>query len=243
MPRTPGSNLIGQLAGRPVATYGLAAVSVALFLLGPASGFTTVHGEGAELRAAQQAYFQQWGVVPVQLWDGGLRAWTTPLTALFLHGNWFHLLGNVLFLLVFGHLVEERTGVARFLCAYLCVGYAATVVYAVAHPDSSESLVGASGAISGVLGAFLYLFPRARVTSVYPFLFFLPLRLPAWLVLVFWVSLQWLALRIDTEGPGVAHLAHVAGFALGFTWAWVWSRGRRSRVSTPAQATEGEART
>lgn len=240
---TPGSSQLRQLAGQPVITYGLAGLCTVLFLLGPASGFTTVYGEGADLRATQLEYFRHWGVLPTRLWDGGLRVWTTPLTSLFLHGNWIHLLGNLLFLLVFGRMVEERMGRLHFLCAYLGIGYAAMLCYAAAYPDSTESLVGASGAISAVLGAFLYLFPRARVTGVYPFLLFLPLRLPAWLVLVFWVALQWLALRVDTEGPGIAYLAHVAGFTFGFLYAWTRYRGRSTRVSTPVQATEGEART
>ncbi len=81
--------------------------------------------------------------------------------------------------------------------------------------------MGASGAISAILGAFLYLFPGARVTSLFPFLFFLPLRFPAWLTLPFWVALQWVAAGRASSGPGVAYLAHVVGFGLGFVYAWV----------------------
>ena len=119
------------------------------------------------------------------------------LTALFLHANWLHLLGNVLFLYVFGGPVEQRMGPVRFALCYVSVGYIAMLCYAVAHHHSTQTLVGASGAVSGVLGAFLYLYPRARVTSVFPFLLFLPLRFPAWLVLVFWLALQWIAARQD----------------------------------------------
>lgn len=245
MPRaprsTPGRLRLRALPGQPVVTAALISLCSLVFLVGPASGFTEIHGAGETLKAAQTAYFRKWGVMPAQLWEGGLRAWTTPLTAMFLHGNWVHLLGNMLFLLVFGRMVEDRMGRTHFLCFYLAVGYVAMLSYAAAHPHSSETLVGASGAISGVLGAFLYLFPRARVTSIYPFLFFAPLRFPAWLVLIFWVTLQWLALRADTEGPGIAHLAHVTGFMLGFLYAWATFR-RGTRVSTPAQATEGESR-
>jgi membrane associated rhomboid family serine protease len=231
-----------SLAGRPVMTYTLVGACCVVFLLGPASGFTSTYGSGDALRQAQAAYFRQWGVLPEAVFSGALRPLLTPVTALFLHGNWGHLLGNMLFLLVFGGMVEERMGVLRFTCCYLAFGYAAMLSYAAVHPHSTETLVGASGAISGVLGAFLYLFPRARVTSVYPFLFFLPLRFPAWVMLVFWLTLQWLAARADTEGPGIAHLAHVVGFALGFLYAWGRFRGE-ARVSTPAPATEGETRT
>lgn len=244
MSRPPGNPPYRRLSDQPVITYGLAALCATLFLLGPASGFTSVYGEGEALRAAQLGHFRQWGVVPAQLWEGGLAPWAGPLTALFVHGNWVHLLGNLLFLLVFGRMVEARMGPLRYLCAYLLIGFLAMLSYALAHPHSSESLVGASGAISAVLGAFLCLFPRARVTGVYPFLLFVPLRLPAWIVLLFWVALQWLALRVDSEGPGIAHLAHVTGFALGFLHAWVGYRGRPpTRVSTQAQATEGETTT
>jgi membrane associated rhomboid family serine protease len=123
-------------------------------------------------------------------------------------------------------------GPPRFVLFYLATGYVAMLCYAAAHPGSDETLVGASGAISAVLGAFLYLFPRTRVTSVFPFLFFLPLRFPAWAVLLFWLTLQWLAARQDGDGPGVAYLAHVAGFTLGFLYAWL--RYRRARVTGPA---------
>ncbi|WP_245996441.1 rhomboid family intramembrane serine protease [Streptomyces armeniacus] len=228
-------------AGRhPVMTYTLIGVCFLIFLLGPASGFVPAYGTGEALFHEQTGHFHRWGVVPRTLWSGRPRPLATPFTALFLHGNWLHLLGNLLFLFVFGEMAERRMGAARFLLFYVIVGYAAMLCYAAAYPDSSETLVGASGAISGVLGAFLYLFPRARVTSVLPFLWFLPLRFPAWAVLVFWLTLQWLAARRDTEGPGVAYLAHVVGFTLGFLYAWLRFRTpRSSRVSEPAPAATG----
>lgn len=163
----------------------------------------------------------------------------TPFTALFVHGSWLHLLGNMLFLHVFGALTEERMGHAAFLLFYLATGAFALLAYALANAGSGQTLVGASGAISGVLGAFLYLFPRARVTSLFPFLFFLPLRFPAWAVLLFWFALQGVAARGAGAGPGVAYLAHLAGFATGFLYAWgrYW---RTDRVKAQSGATEGE---
>ncbi|UGY90927.1 rhomboid family intramembrane serine protease [Streptomyces gobiensis] len=226
-----------SLSGQPVMTYALIGTCCAVFLLSPAAGFISGYGSDDAVRHAQVAYFRHWGVRPETLWSGALRPLFTPFTAVFLHGNWMHLLGNLLFLFVFGGMVEGRMGALRFTGCYLVIGYAAMLSYAAVHPHSSQTLVGASGAISGVLGAFLYLFPRARVTGVYPFLFFLPLRFPAWAVLVFWISLQWLAARADTDGPGTAHLTHVIGFALGFLYTWARFRGE-VRVSRPAQATE-----
>ncbi|MEV0980487.1 rhomboid family intramembrane serine protease [Streptomyces sp. NPDC049915] len=221
-------------------TYALIAVCCLIFLLGPAAGVNPAYGHGDELLTAQRAYFRRWGVVPGELFQGSPRAVLTPMTALFVHGSWVHLLGNMLFLYVFGAMTEERMGRGRFVVFYVGCGYLALLGYAAVHAASEQSLVGASGAISAVLGAFLSLFPRARVTSLLPFLFFVPLRFPAWVVLPFWAVLQWLAAGRATQGPGVAYLAHLIGFGLGFLVAWVAVR-RRTRVkAAPAPAPEGE---
>lgn len=224
--------------GAPVA-HGLIGVCGVVFLISPLSGFGGAARGGEDaLLAAQAAYFERWGVIPAELWEGSAHALLTPFTALFVHGSWLHLLGNLLFLYVFGAMTEERMGRVRFALFYVGCGYVALVCYAAAHAGSEQTLVGASGAISAVLGAFLYLFPRARVTSLFPFLFFLPLRFPAWIVLVFWFALQWAAAQSAGSGPGVAYLAHVAGFAVGFLYAW-GLHGRRARVKVPA--TEGDS--
>ncbi|GAB2740337.1 rhomboid family intramembrane serine protease [Streptomyces bullii] len=221
-------------------TYALIALCCLLFVLSPAAGLNPAYGTGDELLAAQRAYFRRWGVIPADLFGGSPGAALTPATALFVHGSWVHLLGNMLFLYVFGAMTEERMGRVRFTLFYVGCGYLALLGYAVANADSEQSLVGASGAISAVLGAFLYLFPRARVTSLLPFLFFLPVRFPAWVVLPFWAALQWLAAGRDSHGPEVAYLAHLVGFALGFLYAWV-RFGPATRVrAAPAPASEGE---
>lgn len=241
-----------RLAGWPVVTCALIGVCGVLFLAGPASGFLPVYGTGESLRRAQSAYFTRWGVLPRNLWSGTPRQVLSPLTALFVHGNWLHLLGNVLFLAVFGGWVEKRMGALRFTLFYLATGTLALLCYAAVHAGSGETLVGASGAISAVLGAFLRLFPRARVTSIFPFLFFLPLRFPAWLVLPFWLLLQGTAAGTDPGGgPGVAHLAHVTGFLLGFLYATLHTRVHSTRaqgggsgpdtVGGPAPASKGES--
>ncbi|MBQ1087844.1 rhomboid family intramembrane serine protease [Streptomyces sp. B93] len=221
-------------------TYTLITLCCLVFLLGPASGLGPAYGTGDELLAAQRAYFRRWGVVPADLFEGSARAALTPATALFVHGSWVHLLGNMLFLYVFGAMTEERMGRVQFTLFYLGCGYLALLGYAAANADSQQSLVGASGAISAVLGALLFLFPDARVTSLLPFLFFLPVRFPAWIVLPFWAALQWLAAGQASQGPGVAYLAHLLGFGLGFCFAWA-RFGRTTRVKAPeAPAPEGE---
>ncbi|MFD6419658.1 rhomboid family intramembrane serine protease [Streptomyces sp. NPDC060194] len=235
----PSSPPPSARAYTPVVTYALIAVCCLVFVTSPASGLGATAGGEQELLAAQQAYFERWGVVPAELVSGDPRALLTPVTALFVHGSWLHLLGNMLFLYVFGAMVEERMGRLPYTLFYLVVGSLALVGYALVHADSVQTLVGASGAISGVLGAFLFLFPGARVTSLFPFLLFLPLRFPAWMVLVFWFTLQWVAAWQDANGPGVAYLAHLVGFSLGFLYAWVVFR-RPDTVAAPAPATEGE---
>ncbi|MET8676480.1 rhomboid family intramembrane serine protease [Streptomyces sp. NPDC004647] len=229
------------LAG-PIVTYGLIGLCCLIFVIGPVSGLDPRYGTGADLLAAQTGYFERWGVIPSELLRGSSHALLTPLTALFIHGSWLHLLGNMLFLFVFGGMAEERMGRLEFVLFYLVAGYLALCGYAAAHADSVQTLVGASGAISGVLGAFLYLFPKARVTSLFPFLFFLPLRFPAWAVLIFWFVLQWMAARTATTQPGVAYLAHLVGFCLGFLYAWARYRGSRQWRGAPSVEGGGRRR-
>jgi membrane associated rhomboid family serine protease len=164
------------------------------------------------------------------------RPFLSVLTAMFLHGGWLHLLGNLLFLFVFGNNVEDRLGRLRYLAFYLACGYAATYGFALMFAGSSSPLVGASGAIAGVLGAYLVLFPRARVWSLLTFLFFLPVRLPAWLVLGSWFVLQYLYTRGAglSEATGTAYLAHVIGFVVGAVLVWrLRGTGRPRPVPDP----------
>ncbi|MFG3493713.1 rhomboid family intramembrane serine protease [Streptomyces sp. NPDC047928] len=220
----------GAVTG-PTVTYGVIGVCFVIFVIGPASGLNASYGTGDALLGAQTAYFRRWGIVPAELMSASPDALLSPFSALFVHGNWLHLLGNMLFLFVFGAMAEERMGHVEFGLFYAGCGCLALLAYAAAHAGSEQTLVGASGAISGVLGAFLYLFPRARVTSLFPFLFFLPLRFPAWLVLIFWFVLQWLAARGAGSGPGVAYLAHLVGFGVGFVYAW--ARYGRTAAAIP----------
>jgi membrane associated rhomboid family serine protease len=143
----------------------------------------------------------------------------TPLLSIFLHGGWMHILGNALFLWIFGRAIEDVMGPMRFLGFYLICGLAAAVAQILVNPSSPVPTVGASGAISGVMGAYLLLFPRVRVHMF--FFFFLVFRIPAWLVLLYWFGIQVLAglpeLNAVSEGPtgGVAVWAHVGGFVTG----------------------------
>lgn len=142
------------------------------------------------------------------------------ITALFLHGGWLHILGNMLFLWVFGDNVEDRLGHAGFLVFYLLSGVAANLLQGAIDPASVIPHVGASGAIAGVLGAYLVYFPRARIRALVPFLFFIPLNIPAVVMIGFWFLTN-LFSGLGTLGTasgassGVAFFAHVGGFLFG----------------------------
>lgn len=147
--------------------------------------------------------------------------WLSPITSMFLHGSWAHLLGNALFLWVFGNNVEDVMGRGRFLAFYLLCGVAAAAVHTLISPASAVPTVGASGAISGAMGAYLVLFPRVRVRMLFIFvILFRIIPLPAWMVLIWWFGVQMLLGLMDlstmpSAGGGVAVWAHVGGFVAG----------------------------
>ena len=148
----------------------------------------------------------------------------TPLTSMFLHGGWGHILGNCLFLWVFGNNVEDAMGRLRFLLFYLICGLAAAFAQVVVHPGSAVPMVGASGAISGVMGGYLVLFPHARVRCVWwLFIFITFVRLPAWLMLAIWFGSQFLI----PKGAGIAAMAHVGGFVAGLILVKLFARRPR----------------
>jgi membrane associated rhomboid family serine protease len=140
---------------------------------------------------------------------------------MFIHGGWLHLGGNMLYLWIFGDNVEDKLGHGRYLVFYLVCGLIASVLSIVVGPQSTQPIVGASGAISGILGAYLLMFPRARVLTLIPFFFFMPLaELPALIVLGFWFVMQFfnglISLGFEAGGMGgVAWWSHIGGFAAG----------------------------
>lgn len=152
------------------------------------------------------------------LLDGGANTWLTPLTSMFLHGGWFHLIGNMWFLWVFGNNVEDSMGHARFALFYVVTGLAAAATQVLVTPSSPIPMVGASGAISGVMGAYILLYPRVRVHMVVFLGFFVTtIAVPAYLMLGYWLLLQVLGgiPALANESGGVAFWAHAGGFAAG----------------------------
>ena len=171
-----------------------------------------------------QAAILSYGFIPgVLLVDARLApelavvpAWATVFTSMFLHGGWMHLIGNMLYLWIFADNVEDRFGHGRFVVFYALCGIAAAFAQALPDPDSQVPMVGASGAISGVLGAYLLMFPRAHVLVLLPLGPLTQLvRMPALLVLGLWFAMQLLSEMAANEGAGVAFRAHIGGFVAG----------------------------
>ncbi|WJW74635.1 rhomboid family intramembrane serine protease [Thiohalobacter sp. IOR34] len=139
----------------------------------------------------------------------------TLITSMFLHGGWMHLLGNMLYLWIFGNNIEDAMGHLRFILFYVLCGLAAAMAQALSHPTSEIPMIGASGAISGVLGAYLLLYPHARVLVGIPLgLFLYTVTMPAGMVLLIWFVVQVVS-SIGASGPGVAWQAHIGGFIAG----------------------------
>ena len=155
------------------------------------------------------------------------------MVSLFLHGGWAHILGNMLYLWIFGDNVEDRLGHLRYLIFYLACGWVASYAHIWSQPASAVPAIGASGAIAGVLGAYITLYPRARVVTLLPLGFFAPLvQLPAAFFLGLWFLQQFLLGAFDLaapagEGGGIAWWAHIGGFAAGFVLVRVFRKPRR----------------
>lgn len=178
------------------------------------------------------------GVIPRELFsltDIGMPppipAPLTLFSAMFIHGGWLHLLGNMLYLWIFGDNVEDRLGHGRYLVFYLAGGVIASVVHAFIFPDSAVPCVGASGAISCVLAAYLVFYPKARVSTLFIiFIFIRIVRLPAVILLGFWIVIQVASgiTELSENAGGVAWFAHIGGFAAGLVLAFVMRPGRSS---------------
>lgn len=176
--------------------------------------------QGAGHPDALQASVMEYGAIACEL-TGECQArhagWTGVVTSMFMHGSWDHLLGNMLFLWVFGNNIEDSMGHIRFIAFYLLCGIAAAAAQVVTDPASAVPMVGASGAISGIMGAYVVLYPKARVHIWLPPFFFF--RLSAVMVLGYWIFIQ-LVMGLGSLGPeagqgGVAFWAHIGGFVAG----------------------------
>ena len=205
----------------PVVTYGLIAVNLLVF----------VYGLQLELPEAER-FLLVYSFVPQLFFENPFASAYRSVSSLFLHGGWAHLLGNMFFLFVFGDNIEDRLGRGRYLLFYLVGGVAATFLHALFTPASPVPLIGASGAVSAVLGAYIVLFPRQRVlTYIVPVFIF---WLPAWLYLGYWALVQGVqavnGLTLLGGGDSVAWWAHVGGFLYGALVVRGLERDPRSTV-------------
>lgn len=202
--------------GTPLATYALIAANVAAFLL------QWPHFADARSLAM---FWDTWAMVPAEVTAG--RDLHGVVTSMFLHAGLMHLGGNMLFLWIFGDNLEEEMGHLGFLAFYLASGLLAAAAHLLADPWSPIPTVGASGAIAGVMGGYLLMFPRARVDVLFVFvIFFRVFALPAWLMLGVWFGLQVLSgVGMDAAQGGVAYWAHAGGFVAGVALTLpVWLR-------------------
>ncbi len=204
--------------GRPTVTLGLIIANVLLFLF-----------EFSLDPRQLQAFFEAYAIIPRELATMFSAELHTLVTSQFLHGGWLHLLGNMIYLWIFGDNLEEQLGHIRFLLFYLLTGFIAGLAQVIIEPSSAIPIVGASGAIAGVLGGYLLLYPLAQVTTLIPIFIFVRVQLPAIVVLGFWFVTQFfsgvtsIGMPTETSG-GVAFFAHIGGFIAGFALVRLFGR-------------------
>lgn len=181
---------------------------------------------------ALDGFISNWGLIPARLADNPATAWTTIYSSMFLHGGWFHIINNMWVLFIFGDNVEARMGRIKYLIFYLFSGTAAGLLQTFVLPESQVPMIGASGAVAGVLGAYLVFFPRSRVASLVPIFFiFTIIEIPAFIYLVFWFVSQlysgWLSFQ-GVGGSGIAWWAHIGGFLFGLVMSFFFAGRRRA---------------
>jgi membrane associated rhomboid family serine protease len=194
---------------KPIVNWTLIGLSVAVF----------IYQVSLPPRALEALFFQ-YGVIPAELTAG--ENYLSVLTSMFLHGGFGHLFGNMVFLYVFGDNIEDAMGHISYLLFYLLCGIAAALTQVFLNPDSTIPMIGASGAISGVMGAYIVLFPRGNVRAI---VFYAVMLVPAWIMIGVWFALQLFSGFSTLGGPdvgGTAFWAHVGGFVAGTILVWLF---------------------
>jgi membrane associated rhomboid family serine protease len=204
-----------RIHGRPYLNYGLIAVNIIVFI------YEVVATGYFSNEAATNALLQRYGAIPNQVLSGNI---SSIFTSMFLHGGIVHLVGNMVFLFVFGDNIEDRFGRIKYLMVYLMWGAAATIghsIFAIYTGNGEIPAIGASGAISGVLGAYLLMFPRARIYTLIFAFFITTIRIPAIAFIPFWFIMQ-IVLGFLDPLSGVAYSAHIGGFLVGMATGYLW---------------------
>jgi membrane associated rhomboid family serine protease len=201
----------------PVVTFSLIALNTLAFLV------------QLSLGERVNEFVFTWGLVPAYF------SWLTLASSMFLHGGFLHFAGNMLYLWIFGDNVEDRMGHGRFLAFYLLCGAAAALAQTYTNPGSLVPMVGASGAIAGVMGAYFVLYPHSRIVTLVPIFFFIQIfEIPAIFFLGIWFLMQFVnglgSIAVTADGGGVAFWAHVGGFVAGFIGVLIFRKPERQRV-------------
>ncbi|MEP4198863.1 MAG: rhomboid family intramembrane serine protease [Aliishimia sp.] len=211
----------------PYVTYALLALNILIFL-----GYFVLLTDNAAINR----FYYDWAMIPARVSSG--EAYYTVITSTFLHGGWMHLAGNMLFLWIYGDNMEDEMGHLPYLGFYLLCGIAAGVVHIVSGPLSPVPTVGASGAIAGVMGGYLLMFPKAKVDIlIILVVFFRIIPIPAWIVLMLWFAMQIVGgIGTDPNSGGVAYWAHLGGFVAGLILTIpVWLRKGATRFWTQTE--------
>jgi membrane associated rhomboid family serine protease len=190
----------------PFVTYALMLLNIGIFL-----SYASLFSDARAING----FFYDWAMIPAHILDG--QGELTLVTSMFLHGSWMHLAGNMLFLWIFGDNIEDEMGHVTFLLFYVAAGLGAGAVHILSSPGSDVPVVGASGAIAGVMGGYMLLFPKAKVDVLLILVvFFRVIPIPAWIMLALWFVIQFVGgLMSDPTEGGVAHWAHAGGFIIG----------------------------
>ncbi len=213
----------------PLITVVLVSLNIIVFLYTDILGFGDVK------------FIVRFGLIPYNVVTAGKLTASGPLmaagsflTSQFLHGGFFHLAGNMLFLWIFGNNIEDRMGPFRFIVFYLACGIIAGAAQIIPDPNSHIPMIGASGAVAGIMGAYLLEYPRAKILTLIWILFFVRLIwLPAFFIILYWVALQiFYQFSLGGESSGVAYMAHIGGFAAGLVFfkLFLLFRGKKSTL-------------
>ena len=208
-------------SSRPIITYIILGLNVLVFIY------------GITLGTHLDVFIKQFGAVPYNIFHPvGLSSYGTLFSSMFMHANLMHIGGNMLFLWIFADNIEDCVGHVMFIFFYLICGIAGTLLHSIFAPNSTIPMVGASGAISGVLGAYILLFPKAKILTLVPFFFFRVIQLPSLAFLGIWFLMQFLfgISSMRASGGGVAYLAHIGGFLVGLLWAVPYKFKRKKEL-------------
>jgi membrane associated rhomboid family serine protease len=202
----------------PVCTYALIFANILIFIIDRVSGdlihHATQHGQA---NYTVLSHLNKFGLTPAHFITAPVLQFYTIFTSMFFHGDWLHLLSNMVFLNAFGTSLEKDLGWTKYMFFYLFCGFVAAMIQTISNPTSEYPMVGASGAIAGIMGAYMFLYPKTMIRVLFPILFyFIYINIPAVIVIAYWLALQGMSIMFIGKGLQVtAYYAHLGGFFVG----------------------------